>query len=317
MQENLEIRPKNFEQFIGQQRLVETLKVLISSSRKRKKPLDHILFYGSPGTGKTTLANILATETQSKIKYIQGPLLEKKSDILSMLANVEKGHIIFIDEIHSINKNIEELLYSAMEEFVIDIQIGVEGESKIMRMKLPEFTLVGASTKISSISLPLKNRFGLTAKIYEYTSEEMKKIIQNSSNILNIEISEELVHYVVDFTNKTPRIANNLLKRIRDFAIVEDTKTISKDIIDKTFNGIGIFLNGLNLQNIEYLNLLANIFKRKTVSLDVICGIMKETKENIINNIEPILLQLELIEKTPRGRKITQKGLDYLISIKK
>lgn len=234
-----------------------------------------------------------------------------------MLANVEKGHIIFIDEIHSINKNIEELLYSAMEEFVIDIQIGVEGESKIMRMKLPEFTLVGASTKISSISLPLKNRFGLTAKIYEYTSEEMKKIIQNSSNILNIEISEELVHYVVDFTNKTPRIANNLLKRIRDFAIVEDTKTISKDIIDKTFNGIGIFLNGLNLQNIEYLNLLANVFKRKTVSLDVICGIMKETKENIINNIEPILLQLELIEKTPRGRKITQKGLDYLISIKK
>lgn len=315
MQENLEIRPNSFENFIGQKKLIETLRILIASSKKRNHSLDHILFYGPPGMGKTTLANIIANVTNSKIKYIQGPLLEKKSDVLAMLANITKNSIIFIDEIHSINKNIEELLYSAMEEFVIDLQIGVDGENKIMRMKLPNFTLIGASTKLAQISTPLQNRFGLIAKMVEYTPIEIMKIIQNSAKKLEININNQVIEYISNFTNKTPRIANNILKRIRDFALVLNVKIIDQKIVDKTLDSIGIYKQGLNETSIEYLRLLLNIFKGKSVALDVVCGILKENKQTLLHIIEPLLIEKNFLEKTPRGRKITKAGVDYLNTI--
>ncbi|MBN3535081.1 Holliday junction branch migration DNA helicase RuvB [Mycoplasma procyoni] len=312
MQENLEIRPKNFDEFIGQEELINTLKVLINSSKKRRKTLDHILFYGPPGLGKTTLAKIISTETEGQIKFIQGSLIEKKSDILSIFASFKKGDIIFIDEIHSVNKNVEELLYTAMEEFVLDIQIGVDGEQKIMRMRLPEFTMIGATTKIDGLSQPLRDRFGFIAKLKPYSDFEMSKIIKNSSIKLKLKLADDLISYITKFTNGTPRIANNILKRVRDFSIYQETKEIDQKLVDTTLKNIGIYKEGLNNLHIEYLRLLGNIFKSKSVSLDVICGILKESRENIQKNIEPSLLSNSLIEKTSRGRKITAKGYDYL-----
>ncbi|EXU60871.1 Holliday junction branch migration DNA helicase RuvB [Mesomycoplasma ovipneumoniae] len=315
MPENLEVRPTNFDNFIGQQKLVETLKILISSSQKRKQALDHILFYGPPGTGKTTLANIVANVLESKIKYVQGPLLEKKADVLAVLANISQDTILFIDEIHGINKNIEELLYSAMEEFVIDLQIGVDGEQKIMRMKLPHFTLIAASTKLAQISTPLQNRFGYIAKIVNYTTDEMVQIISNSAAILKLEVNKEIIKYIASFSNNTPRIANNLLKRIRDFALVLNKKKIDREIVNKTFDSIGIYNQGLSQINIEYLNTLFKIFKGKSVALDVLANVLKEHRQTIINIIEPPLIEKELIEKTPRGRRITSKGKQYLTDL--
>ncbi|MGZ9413187.1 Holliday junction branch migration DNA helicase RuvB [Mycoplasma sp. AC157] len=312
MQENLEIRPKNFDEFIGQTELVNTIKVLIGSSKKRKKTLDHLLFFGPPGLGKTTLAKIISTELDGQIKFIQGSLIEKKSDILSIFGSVKKGDLIFIDEIHSMNKNMEELLYTAMEEYVIDIQIGVDGENKIMRMKLPEFTLIGATTKFERLSQPLKDRFGFIAKLQKYSPEEMKIIAKNSSSKLNIEISDNDIRYITKFANSTPRILNNILKRIRDFYIFSQKSKIDKNLIDETLKNIGIHHNGLTHLHVDYLKLLGNIFKRKSVSLDVISGILKDNKDNILLNIEPNLLELNLIEKTSRGRRITIEGEEYL-----
>ncbi|UWD34347.1 Holliday junction branch migration DNA helicase RuvB [Mesomycoplasma molare] len=312
MQENLEIRPKNFEEFIGQIEVIKTLKVLINSALKRKKPLDHILFHGPPGLGKTTLTKIVAQEVNSQIKFIQGALLEKKSDILAVFGSIQKNDIVFIDEIHSINKNVEELLYSAMEEYVVDIQIGVDGENKIMRMKLPEFTLIGATTMFNKISQPLKDRFGFIAKLKFYSIPEMVKIASNSINKLNIFIDTSNLEYIAKFSNYTPRILNNILKRIRDFFLFEKTTKIDKNLIDSTLKNIGIYYNGLSTLHLEYLNLLANIFKQKSASLDVLSGILKESKENILKNIEPNLLELNLVEKTSKGRKITEKGVNYL-----
>ncbi|AJC49917.1 Holliday junction branch migration DNA helicase RuvB [Mycoplasma flocculare] len=316
MPENLEVRPTSFENFIGQKKLVETLQVLISSSQKRKQSLDHILFYGPPGTGKTTLANIVANTLETKIKYVQGPLLEKKSDVLAVLANISQDTIIFIDEIHGINKNIEELLYAAMEEFVIDLQIGVDGERKIMRMKLPQFTLIGASTKLAQISTPLQNRFGFVAKIVDYTLDEMIQIIRNSASVLKLKMNVEIVKYVAGFSNNTPRIANNLLKRIRDFALVLNAKRIDREIVNRTFDSIGIYNQGLTQINIEYLTVLVKIFKGKSVALDVISSVLKEHRQTIVNIIEPPLIERELIEKTSRGRRITKKGRNYLEELK-
>ncbi|WGI37061.1 Holliday junction branch migration DNA helicase RuvB [Mesomycoplasma lagogenitalium] len=315
MQENLEIRPKNFDEFIGQKELVNTLKVLINSSKKRHKNLDHILFYGAPGLGKTTLAKIISLEMKEQIKFVQGSLIEKKSDVLSIFGSIKKGDLIFIDEIHSLNKNVEELLYSAMEEYVIDIQIGVEGESKIMRMKLPEFTLIAATTKIDKISQPLKDRFGYLAKLKSYSKQDMAIIIKNSSKKLKIKIDDQDIDYITTFTNSTPRIANNILKRIRDFFIYEKKEFIDRTLIDKTLKNIGIHRKGLNNLHIDYLKMVGQVFRKKSVSLDVISGILKESKENILTNIEPLLLQLNLIEKTSRGRKITDSGIEYLKTI--
>ncbi|VEU59804.1 Holliday junction branch migration DNA helicase RuvB [Mesomycoplasma neurolyticum] len=313
MQENLEIRPKNFKEFIGQEKIVKTLKVLINSSKKRNKPLDHILLYGPPGLGKTTLAKIISAEINSNIKFIQGSLVEKKSDILTIFSSIKKGDIIFIDEIHSINKNIEELFYTAMEEYVIDVQIGLEGESKIMRMKLPTFTIIGATTKVDKISQPLKDRFGFVGKLNFYNNNEMVQIFKNTLIMLKLKISLEWIHYLITFVNCTPRIAINLLKRIRDFSIYENATLIEKEIIDKTLENIGLYKYGLTNLHLEYLKLLNDVFKNKSVSLNVLSGILKESKENLINNIEPKLLELNLIEKTSKGRKITYQGCEYII----
>ncbi|OAB49106.1 Holliday junction branch migration DNA helicase RuvB [Mycoplasmopsis gallinarum] len=313
---NLILRPRFFEQFIGQKKLIKTLKAMIEGSKNRKEPLDHILFYGPPGVGKTSLATIIANETERKIHFLQGSLLEKKSDILSVFSVLNEGDIVFIDEIHSINKNVEELIYGAMEDFKIDIIIGPEGDSKVMRMNLKKFTLLGATTQINLISKPLKDRFGLKAKFNIYELEEIKEILKQSAKTLNIKIDDDNLLVVAEHSRNTPRIANHLLKRIDDFAQFNKLTNINKNLIIETFKHLELFPLGLTREHIDYLNVLNDLFNEKFASINTICGILNADKNNLINDIEPLLIFHQFIIKNARGRKITTKGINYLLNIK-
>ncbi len=308
------LRPHSFSGFIGQKKLVQTLKVMIKSAEEQKKYPDHMLFYGSPGLGKTTLAELISIYSNRQIVFVQGSLLVLRSDILAIFANINKGDIIFIDEIHSIHKNLEELIYSALEDSVIDISIGPEGDKKIIRMKIQDFTLIGATTNISKISQPIKDRFGILSKLEKYSEQELSQIIINSSKLLNCKITKEQAIKIATYSNGTPRIANRLLKRIIDFAYFYNEGIITDKIIFKTFDYLSLFKYGLNILHIEYMKILEEVFNMKPVSLDAIVSILNESKEVIVNDIEASLLSLKLISKTSRGRKMTSEGCKYLLT---
>ncbi|AZZ65505.1 Holliday junction branch migration DNA helicase RuvB [Metamycoplasma phocicerebrale] len=307
-----EYRVKTFEDFIGQEKITSTLKVMINSSIVQKTPIDHILFYGPPGLGKTTLAQIIANETKTKIVYVQGPLIQKKSDILTIFSSLTENDILFIDEIHGINKNVEELLYSAIEDYVIDLPIGVEGDMKIMRLNLKRFSLIGATTKYNLISNPLKDRFGYIGKLQTYSIEDIQKIIKNSALRNKIEIETKAIKLIAQNCRSTPRIANNLLKRVYDFAIYKNKKAITDSIVNEAFNYLEVYPGGLNVPQVEYLQVLKKVFNNKSASLDTLSSIIKDDKFTIVNELEPSLLIKKYIEKSPRGRKITKEGIEYL-----
>ncbi|MGL6124894.1 MAG: Holliday junction branch migration DNA helicase RuvB [Metamycoplasmataceae bacterium] len=308
------LRPHNFDNFIGQKKLVQTLKVIIKSSQEQKKYPDHMLFYGPPGLGKTTLAELVSIYSKRKIIFVQGSLLLMRSDILAVFANIDEGDIIFIDELHSIGKGLEELMYSALEDSVIDISVGPDGDKKIVRMKIQPFTLIGATTNISKISQPIRDRFGLLSKLEKYNEEELSKIINNSSIILNCKISNEQSQKIASYSNGTPRIANTLLKRVIDFAYFYNNAIITDSIIFKTFKYLSLFQYGLNSLHIEYLKILEEVFEMKSASIDSIASILNESKEVIVNDIESFLLSLKLISKNSKGRKLTNEGYKYLLT---
>lgn len=309
----ISLRPNNFDQFIGQEKIINTIKIVIDNLNKENKTLDHIIFYSPPGRGKTTLANIIATQTNRKINFVQGALIEKKSDILSIFAAIEKNDIIFIDEIHSMQTGLEELIYSAMEDNVIDIPIGPEGEKRIVRMKIKPFTLIGSTTEFSKISQPIRDRFGFVFKLNNYTDEELAKIIIQSANTLGYKINQEQAMIIANYSQETPRIANRLVKRIIDFAIYYNNGIINNDIIYKTFKNLSIYKDGLSDIHIEYLKLLLETFEERSVALDVIISLLNENKQLIVNEVEPLLLSKKYIVKTSKGRKITTEGVNYLL----
>ncbi|MDK2819909.1 MAG: Holliday junction branch migration DNA helicase RuvB [Mycoplasmataceae bacterium] len=308
------LRPRNFKNFIGQKKLVQTIKVIIKSSQEQKKYPDHILFYGPPGLGKTTLAELISIYSKRKIIFVQGSLLLFKPDILAVFSNISEGDIIFIDEIHSINKNLEELMYSALEDSVIDISIGPEGDKKIVRMKIQPFTLIGATTNISKISQPIKDRFGLLSKFEKYSLSELSQIIKNSALLLKCDINDFQAEKIATYANGTPRIGNRLLSRIIDFSYFYNNGIITDKIINKTFDYLSLYKLGLNALHIDYLKTLAEVFESKYASIDAIASILNESKDVIINDIESFLLPLKLISKTSRGRSLTMEGQKYLLT---
>lgn len=308
------LRPNDFDSFIGQKKIIDTIKVCIESAKKQNKTLDHIIFYGPPGRGKTTLANIIANFCNRKINYVQGALIEKKSDILSIFTSVQENDIIFIDEIHSMNSNLEELIYSAMEDNVIDIQIGPEGEKRILRMKIKPFTLIAATTDFAKISQPIRDRFGLIFKLSNYSDDELSKIIIQTSNNLGYEITKEQAMFLASFSQGTPRIANRLAKRVIDFSNYYNNGIINNKIIKMTLKSLSIYKEGLTDIHIEYLKVLLEVFDQKSVSLNVLISVLNERKNIVLNEIEPFLLSKKFIKKTSKGRMITYLGVNYLLN---
>lgn len=308
----ISLRPKKLEEYIGQKQMKEHLKVAIESAKIRKTPLEHILFYGPPGLGKTTISTIIAHEMWAPIKSTSGPAIEKQSDIISLLTSLTEGEILFIDEIHRLRPQIEEILYSAMEDFQIDIIIGSGTGATSVKMDIPKFTLVGATTKLSSLSHPLRDRFGNIMKLDFYDESDLEKIIARSFVIMDFEkISKEAVESIAKRSRGTPRIANRYVKIIRDYAIVGNPVETRVDC-EAVFAKFGVDVYGLDILDKKLLQHLYSDGNPRVMGLTTLASLIGEEVSTIEDIVEPYLLQIGFIERTPRGRQITAKGINYL-----
>lgn len=301
------LRPQTLKEYIGQEKVKENMKIYIEAAKKRKEPLDHCLFYGPPGLGKTTIANIIANEMQSNIKITSGPAIEKPGDLAAILTTLSENDVLFIDEIHRIPRYIEEILYSAMEDFKLDIIIGGEGQSRSIKIDLPPFTLVGATTRAGDLSSPLRDRFGIVSKLEFYSNDELAEIVKRTARVLNVEIDEESAHEIAIRSRKTPRIANRLLKRVSDFALVESDGKINIDVVKKALSRLKINDNGLDSTDVEYLMSIVNKFNGGPVGIESIASSIGEEATTIEDVIEPFLLQEGYVKRTSRGRIVTEK----------
>lgn len=301
------IRPDSFDEYVGQTDVKENIKVFVSAARMRGTNLDHVLLYGPPGLGKTTLAHIIANELGSNIKTASGPTIEKSGDLAAILSTLEPNDVLFIDEIHRIPRYIEEILYSAMEDFKLDIIIGGEGQSRNIKIDLPPFTLVGATTRAGDLTAPLRDRFGIISKLEFYTNEELSQIVKRSARVLNLEIEDDAAYEIAKRSRKTPRIANRLLKRVSDFALVNGDGVISLDIVKISLKRLKIDESGLDSTDIEYLMSIINKFNGGPVGIESIASSIGEEATTIEDVIEPFLLQEGYVKRTSRGRIITEK----------
>ncbi|MCS7205465.1 MAG: Holliday junction branch migration DNA helicase RuvB [Leptospiraceae bacterium] len=305
-------KPKSLDEFIGQKIIKERLKVMIDSSKKRDQALDHILLTGAPGLGKTTLANVIANELGVKLHAVSAPMLTKPGDVAKILSFLEEKEILFIDEIHRLPRSCEELLYTAMEDFYVDIIVGEGVTAKTIRMQLPKFTLIGATTRAGYISNPFYSRFGIEMKFQFYEKEEIKKILLKVAEHLNIELQEEEAEFLADYCRMTPREAIRLLKRIYDYAVVSNVKKIHKDFLKKTLDQLGISLMGINEFDKKILNLIYTRYHGGPVGIRTLSSLLDEEEKTLLENYEPFLLKMGLIEKTSRGRIITPRGIEIL-----
>ena len=306
------IRPQVFDEYIGQTDVKENIKVFVTAAKMRNTSLDHVLLYGPPGLGKTTLSHIIANELGVNIKTASGPTIEKSGDLAAILSTLEPYDVLFIDEIHRIPRYIEEILYSAMEDFKLDIVIGTEGQSRNINIDLPPFTLVGATTRAGDLSSPLRDRFGITCKLNYYTTEELKTIVKRSARVLNLNIDDKAAEIIAKRSRRTPRIANRLLKRVSDFALVKGLDIINESITNESLKRLNVDESGLDKTDIEYLESLINKFNGGPVGIESIAASIDEEQTTIEDVIEPFLLQEGFIKRTIRGRQVTDKTYEYL-----
>ena len=306
------IRPQSLDEYVGQKEITDNLRVFIKASKIRNESLDHVLLYGPPGLGKTTLAHIIANELGVGIKTASGPSIEKSGDLAAILSTLEPGDVLFIDEIHRMPKFIEEILYPAMEVFEMDLVLNNDGKSRNIKIDLPPFTLVGATTRAGDISSPLRDRFGIISKLQYYTEDELLKIVTRTSKVLNMPIASDAARLIAKRCRKTPRIANRLFKRVRDFALVSGANKIEYDMANESLKRLKVDEYGLDSIDIEYLKSLITKFNGGPVGVETIATSIGEEVSTIEDVVEPFLLQEGFIKRTPRGRMAEEKAYDHL-----
>ena len=306
------IRPQSLKEYVGQEEITSNLKVFIEASKIRNESLDHVLLYGPPGLGKTTLAHIIANELGVNIKTASGPSIEKSGDLAAVLSTLEPGDVLFIDEIHRMPKFIEEILYPAMEDFEMDLVLNSDGKSRNIKIDLPPFTLVGATTRAGDISAPLRDRFGIVSKLQYYSEDELCRIVNRTSCVLEMPIDEDAARLIAKRCRKTPRIANRLFKRVRDFALVGSYEKITLELADNSLKRLKVDEYGLDSVDIEYLTSLITKFNGGPVGVETIATSIGEEVSTIEDVVEPFLLQEGFIKRTPRGRMACEKAYDHL-----
>lgn len=308
----INLRPRSFDEFIGQGRIKENLKVFIAAAKLRSEPLDHSLFFGPPGLGKTTLAAIIANELSVNMKTTSGPVLERPGDLAAILTNLSDSDILFIDEIHRLPRIVEEVLYPAMEDYKLDIIIGQGPNARTLKLNLPRFTLVGATTRTGLLTSPLRDRFGIICRLEFYNSRELREIINRSSHLLGVQVKEEAGQEIAKRSRGTPRIANKILKRVRDFAQVKGDGIIDMKITEKALSALEIDSRGLDEVDRKLLLAIIEKFNGGPAGVDAIAASLREDRETIEDVYEPYLLQEGLIERTSRGRLATRLAYDHL-----
>ena len=306
------IRPQSLREYVGQTDVKENINIFIKSAIIRNEPLDHVLLYGTPGLGKTTLAYIIANELGSDVKTASGPALEKSGDLAAVLSTLEEGDVLFIVEIHRIPRFIEEILYPAMEDFCLDIVVGSEGSTRNIRINLPNFTLIGATTRAGDLSSPLRDRFGIISKLNYYTDEELYNIIKRTSRVLKMDIDDDAAKELAKRSRGTPRISNRLFKRVRDFALVEESDKITLDIMKKALKRLKVDEAGLDDTDYQLLLAIIERFNGGPVGLEALAASIGEESTTIEDVYEPFLLQTGLLKRTPRGRMVTDLAYKHL-----
>jgi Holliday junction DNA helicase RuvB len=306
------LRPRDFKSYVGQERLKKNLKLAIDAAKKRGEPIDHILLYGPPGLGKTTMATVIATEMGAQMRITSGPAIERAGDLASLLTNLSDGDILFIDEIHRLHRTVEEVLYSAMEDFKLDIMLGKGPSARSLRLDLPKFTIIGATTRTGALAAPLRDRFGMIHRLEFYTPEEITKIIKRSASILGIPIDELAAKTLATRARLTPRLANRLLKRVRDYADINGDGIIDHSITLTALDLLEIDDLGLDPADRHLLNSIIEHYNGGPVGVETLAALTAEERSTIEDFYEPYLMQIGLLERTPRGRKVTPRAWKHL-----